>query len=256
MKSKSYWDRTFSDRDPFQLPKKLSKGIADAAKRVGEGTCGPGAVRYIWIYVTEDGIHQGRQAADERARLSVDEWLNIIDEAASLGAEWMVVYIGACPAQAPEIWRMCEWAQDAHDLQVGLHLSSACLSEDDIEQLTQLEPKKTCLLAERELHPSFHFLEDRGIRLIEATVRPEDRDTPCTAPKSIACVGVDGRMYTCGLVLGDENYTLGDVHQRGMDGALRDEDRPHAIGEPTTHTAQGCDGCPSHMEKRLKQAGR
>lgn len=251
MKSKNYWDRTSEARDPFEIPKRISKGIATTAKKFAESQGAPSSVKYIWIYATEEGLQEGQGRGESTSPLGLDSWLNIIDESASLGAEWMIVYIGASLSECPEIWKMCEWAQNVHGLRVGIHLSSVSLSEDDVEQLTQLDTSKTYLMADQRNAESMRFLQEKGIHLIESNLRPGERVPRCTRPEAIACVGLDGKLFTCGLVLGDERYSLGNIQERPLNEIMHDESLPHVIHDTDPYPERGCDACPPHMARRI-----
>lgn len=249
MKSKNYWESVEEGEDPFLLPKRISRGIARCAEQRLDSDAAP-VVRYIWIYVTDDGLRPGYQGPNTRRHLGLDDWLNVIDESASLGAEWMVIHVGASLSQCPMIWKMCEWAQDVHRLHVGLHLSSACLSEDDVERLARLDPEHTHLVADRRDLQGLKFLEERGIRLCEANLRPEEHATTCRNPQSIACVGPDGTLFSCGLVLGDRRFALGEINTQPLRGVMEDGSLPHVVKDTTEFPTRGCDGCPSHMVNR------
>ena len=273
MKSKHYWKKLLpsrlgferlqsSTRAPFQAPtlsepptpsaatKRLAKGLVTVAQRHESRDTQP-VVRYLWLYVTEDNLRHRAKRRDQGPALDLDGWLNVIDEAASLGAEWMVVYVGASLCQCPEIWRMCAWAQDEHEMRVGLHLSSACLSEDDIENLTRLDRARTYLIADAAIVSQLRPLEAHGVQLCEANVRTHHAESPCVNPAAIACVGIDGRLYSCGLVLGEQQYDLGSVLERGLRQVIEDTSLPHAIPSTHDHPEHGCDGCPPHIARRV-----
>ena len=143
-----------------------------------------------------------------------------------------------------------------HDLRVGLHLTSNCLSEDDIERLSRLDSEKTYLVADKAHIASLRFLEGKGIRLCEANVQATERVTHCTKPEEIACVSPDGRMCSCGLVLGDERYAMGDSRHCALYDVKEDESLPHAVSDTTAFPQSGCDACPPLMATRVleKQA--
>lgn len=251
MRTKTYWSKDHSGADPFEIPKRVARGIEDCRTCMDEDGTIAHPLRYIWIYVTEAGLRQDGEHPPSEDLLGLDGWLNVIDESASLGAEWMVIYVGASLSQVPYIWEVCAWAQDVHQLSVGLHLTSNCLSEDDIERLSRLDPEKTYLVADKAHLASLRFLENLGIRLCEANVSTTERDTHCTKPEDIACVGADGRLYSCGLVLGDERYAMGDAQQRTLHDVKEDKSLPHAVSDTNAFSPSGCDACPPLMAMRV-----
>lgn len=250
MKSKHYWEDEAGAGDPFGLTRRMAKGLAELAEtHATQSPCN--VVKYLWIYITDEGMQRRRAAMDESGCLRIDDWLNVIDESAALGAEWVVIHVSSSLCQCPEIWKLCQWAQEQHELRTGLHLSSACLSEDDVEQLTHLDPSKTYLIGDENVLNGLRSLRDLGLQFCEATVGPHARMASCTNPQELVCVGIDGRLSTCGLVLGEENYHLGNVLDRGLKNVLQDTSLPHAIEDTSTYPSHGCDGCPPHVAQRV-----
>ncbi len=249
MRTKSYWNKSDGGADPFELPKRIAKGLEDC-KETAANAEDASRLRYLWIYVTESGLRKDSNSPEPHDRLGLEGWLNVIDESASLGAQWMVVYVGASLSQVPYIWRMCEWAQDVHGLRVGLHLTSNCLSEDDIEHLTRLESDKTYLIADKKHIASLRYLEASGLHLSEANIRPSERAKHCTKPEEIACVGTDGRLFSCGLVLGDERFEMGDAQDRTLRDVMEDQSLPHEVPDTTAFSSEGCNACPPLLAHR------
>lgn len=254
MKAKNYWDKVPPGSNPFTLPRRVSKGIMSSAEDFAEAAGGPSTVKYIWIYVTEEGLDQSHHRDGGKPALQLEEWLNIVDESAALGAEWMVVYVGASLSQCPEIWELCAWAQSVHDLKVGIHVSNADLSDDEIDRLLHLDTSKTYLMAEEKALASLRFLEEKGIRLCESHLKRENRISPCTDPQAIACVGSDGGLYTCGLVLGNERFSLGHSQERTLKTVMQDGALPHVVHDTKSYPSGGCDACPPRMVKRLLES--
>jgi len=256
MRPKSYWEMTSAVSDPFDLPKRISKGLAESSARHGDSRPADPVVKYIWLYVTDDGLVKDSYTAPGKPCQNLDDWLNIVDEASSLGAEWMVVYVGASVSQNPDVWKICYWAQDVHQLKVGIHVASSCMNEEDVEHLNMLVPQQTFIVADKADLGVFRFLTSRGFSLIETNIRPEDRPETCENPEAITCVGANGRLYSCGLVLGDEQYALGDSKVRALSDIMRDESLPHSIPDMSTRPSHGCDACPPLMVKRLEESRR
>jgi len=250
MKTKSYWKRDRGAADPFGLPKRIATGLESSMKRSSEEAPADSPVRYIWIYVTEEGLQRGRRPSDADDFLDLDGWLNVIDEAGSLGAEWMVIHVGSSLSPVPYIWRLCDWAQSVHGLRVGLHVSNTCLSEDDLENLGRLEADKTYLLADKEDIDSLRFLEASGVHVCEANVRADERAKYCTKPGTITCVGPDGQLFSCGLVMGDDQYLLGDSQGRRLCDVMSDDSLPHLVPNTNAFPQNGCDACPPLVAER------
>jgi radical SAM protein with 4Fe4S-binding SPASM domain len=252
MRTKNYWEQHAEADQPFDLPKRITQGI-ERCRKNAEGDRGADpAVRYIWIYLTGDGLRQSRDSASA-AKLSLEEWLSVIDESAALGAEWMVVYVGASLSETPEIWRLCEWAQDVHELNVGLHLTDGSLTEEDIGHITGLDAKSTYLVADESALPSLRFLEERGLHLCKANNHFPGGMKRCNRPANLACVGASGRLFSCGLVIGDQEYQLGDYRDRRLDDIMTDDALPHAVTDVQRHPKGGCDGCPPLIAEALER---
>lgn len=249
MRPKDFWQRIHGGRDPFQPARRIAKLIRSASKEALAPKQPPDAtIKYIWIHVTGDGL-QHEPAPKET--LTTEDWLNIIDESAALGAEWLVIYVGTTLAQHPEVWQLCEWAQTTHGLRVGLHLSNPCLSENDIEHLGRLNLKETYLIAEEKTLESLHFLSTLGVQLCDSKVCVEDHDWPCRSPEDMACVAPDGTLYSCGFVLGNDDFTLGDAREKILSGVMNDSSLPRTIDTATLPHNHGCDACPPRIAKRI-----
>lgn len=253
MKSKHYWEQQERVEHPFDLPKRISEGIDACRKNLDGDRTAASTVRYIWIYLTDDGLRHGHGVHDDQPELSLDDWLNIIDESAALGAEWMVIYVGTSLSHAPLVWRMCEWAQDVHGLNVGLHLTSNCLSEDDIERLMGLERERTFLVADASAIGALRFLEEHGLHVCESDSHVANSAGRCNKPANIACVGPDGQLFSCGLVLGEKEYALGDVRDRRLDDVMRDESLPHVIEDTRRYPGRGCNACPPLVAEQMRR---
>lgn len=252
MKSKDYWQKEIESdaTGPFDLPRRIGKGIDDSRKALAGGF--EPTVRYLWICPTEDGVPEAHRVLEPGPALSLNEWLNVIDESASIGAEWLIVRVGASLAQVPHVWRVCRWAQETHGLRVGLHLTSNCLSEYDIEQLSRLDRENTYLFANEAVLASLRFLEASGFPMFEATVTTAERAESCMEPSEIAFVGPDGRMFSCGLVQGCAQYALGDAQDRKLHHILNDESLPHSIADTSEFPVCGCEACPPLMARRAR----
>ena len=146
---------------------------------------------------------------------------------------------------------MCHWAQEVHHIRVGLHLTTACLSEDDIEELTNLNPALTYIVIDEGDLDSLRFLEARGVQLCSANVHDADRSFPCENPEAIACVSSNGRLYSCGLVLGNEHYALGHSSEKPFEEIMKEAGGLRMVPAVELCTDDGCDACPPLMFKRF-----
>jgi hypothetical protein len=256
-KSKTYWDHSSGEKDPFSVPKSVFRNLADCAHRFENGENGnPPAIKYLWIYVTEEGLERKRAAEDSGPRLSDEDWLNIIDEACSLGAEWMIIYVGARLSECPEVWRMCDWAQQEYEMRVGLHLSGNCLRASELEYLFKLDSERTYVVADEADAAALETLRERGVNVCVANVRKPADAKRCESPEVMACVGIDGELFTCGLVLGVEEYQLGNVQGEPLQKLIKDQSLRHAVSDIPAYRGHdhNCDGCPPHIARRAAES--
>ncbi len=253
MKAKFYWQKRRDDARPFDLPRRISEGI-NACRKSAQGARGEtAAIRYIWIHLTHDGLHHGPRPESAPAALTLDDWLNIIDESAALGAQWMVIYVGASLSQTPVVWELCQWAQQTHGLNVGLHLRCDCLTGDDVERVSGLDPKLTYLVADGECMSALNTLQERGLHVCKSDLHLRETFTRCTKPVDMACVGADGHLFSCGLVLGESEFALGNVRERLLGEVIADTNLPHVIDNATRYPTRGCEGCPPYIAEQVEQ---
>lgn len=219
----------------------------------------PETVKYLWIHIADDAFvpQQYRNGQGKNGRdLSNEEWLNVIDEAASLGAESLIVCVGCCPSEKPEVWSICEWAQTTHGMTVGIYVNEGNLGESDIHRLTQLDRERTRLFVDsHDLDRFRHLDEQHGIQLCiaDGLLPGEPSPQTCRLPENMTCVGSGGTLYTCGLVLGNQRYCMGDVNRERLDNVMSDESLPHTVpGETMPENTHRCKACPPLMEQRLR----
>jgi radical SAM protein with 4Fe4S-binding SPASM domain len=243
----NYWEKSSKGLNPFELPQSITKRLHEFARKFGGTT---DRVKYLWVYITANGISAGGDTRPERT-LGVEEWLNVVDEAASLGAEWLVVCVGASLAKHPEVWRICEWAQTGHDMYVGIHVVDEDLTSADLAALRNLDAERTHLLVSGEAYPRMKHLEEEGISVAVADVTAQDHTPPCDYPESMVCVGPGGNLYTCGLVLGSERFCLGSIMESDLKRVVDDNTLPHVVPQNVCWQEHGCDACPPFMVERL-----
>ncbi len=253
MKSKFYWQKRHEQSRPFDLPRRISEGIS-ASRKSTVGVHGETpAIRYIWIHLTDDGLRHGQRPESARPMLTLDDWLNIIDESVALGAQWVVIYVGVSLSQTPVVWELCRWAQQTHGLNVGLHLRCDCLTDDDIEHVTALDPQRTYLVADDECKGALSALQERGLHVCKSDLHLRETLTRCTKPADMACVGADGQLFSCGLVLGEAEFALGNVRERPLGDVIADASLPHAINDAARFPTRGCEGCPPYIAEQVEQ---
>lgn len=249
MRAKDFWQKIHRDSDPFLSARRIAKKVKSSSKKaLASKDSANSAIKYIWIHVTSEGL-QHEPSTEET--LSTEDWLNIIDESAALGAEWMVIYVGSTLAQHPEVWQLCDWAQTTHGLHVGLHLSNPCLSESDIEHLGQLDLEKTYLIGQEKTLDSLRFLSTLGVKLCDSKVYLDEEAWPCSSPEAMACIAPDGTLYSCGFVLGNNDFTLGDAREEVLAGVMSDDSLPHKVDTFSIPHHHGCDACPPHIAHRI-----
>lgn len=231
------------------------QSVTDAVRSYREqGSAAPrcdSPVRYIRLHVTRKGIAGTQDSSETGTALLLNDWLNVVDESAALGAKWMIVYFDTLVDKTSDAWKICSWAQEVHNMHVGLHINSRYLPNWDFSPLSRLDTETTFIVSDRSTLKSLSFLEEQGYTLCHANIGEDDRTLPCTHTSSIVCAGADGVMFCCGLVVGEESYRLGNVRSDTIDNAMQN----HSRLEPLTHsrTQGGCDGCPPIMAQRFKQ---
>jgi radical SAM protein with 4Fe4S-binding SPASM domain len=244
----NYWEKADADYNPFELPQSITKRLHEFVRKQGRGS---ERVKYLWIYVSDKGISVSRAPGEPERTLKLEEWLNVIDEAASLGAEWVVICVGSSLSRHPEVWQICEWAQGGHNMYVGVHVPDTELSEDDLKAIRNLDAEKTHLLVSHKAFEGLKHLEEEGIAVAVADMTADDHTPPCDYPESMVCVGPRGHLYTCGLVLGNEKFCLGSVLERDLKRVVDDKDLPHVVPQHVCWQEHGCDACPPFMVERL-----
>lgn len=252
MRSKDYWENPSTSWNPFTLPKRIAQGLALAFRNPPHSKSAT-ALKYLWLYVNEEGNLRPKDADASSHTLEIDDWLNTIDESAALGLEWIIISVGASLSSCDSIWEIGRWAQDVHGLNVGFHITSPDLSEQEIEHLLALDPKKTHLIADESHLESLRPLEARGLQICRSNVHADERGSPCFNPEGIACVGNDGALFSCGLVLRDEDFALGNVHEQRLETVMNDDTLPHNVPDTTDYSLHRCSACPPLVAKHVAE---
>lgn len=232
---------------------RLARGVRQRLREVvASAKDNPDDATYLWLYVTRAGIGQ-QEGAECASSLPLDAWLAIIDEAAAIGVNWLVITVHGRLNAHPEIFELCRWAQESHGMMVGLHTFCGQLEASEIAALAALDAAKTRLLACREHVPALSAVAPEGVKVCPADPDPEDLEhaSPCTKPGKMVYVNAEGRLYTCGMVDGDEGYHLGDAQCDSIKQVLRDPKRPVAVPLEHARKVNGCDGCPPIVVRRF-----
>ena len=137
-------------------------------------------------------------------------------------------------------------------MMVGLYVYGGRLGESDLHELTKLDIDKMCLFVDGERVGAMDFVEEKGIKVCSADVSHEDHSPPCQMPENMVCVASEGSLYTCGLVLGDERFNLGNVFEKPLQRVFDDKSLPHTVPADIPHAEhQKCTACPPLMVKRV-----
>lgn len=229
-----------------QVRQRLRETIA-AAKRSKDDAA------YLWLYVSKAGIGQSEGKKAPSTPLSLDAWLGIIDEAASVGVNWLVVSVQARLDSNPDVLEICRWAQETHGMKVGLHSDCSCVNEDELASVSSLDPELTHLLLPRDVYAQMRDLDLHGIKVCPAEPDLSDHESmsPCRKPGTMVYVNPEGKLYTCGMVDGEDEYHLGNALETDFRSVVQDPNRPHMVPMEHARHKGGCDGCPPIVVKRF-----
>lgn len=204
-------------------------------------------ITYLWVCVTADGLKKGfcgKKSGD--SPLAMYQWLNIIDEAASLGANWLVLSLADPLEECESIWPISKWAQQVHGMTVGLHLKEcASLTGKETKLIRQLDLDKTRVLLRCTSKKVPEKIEKQGITVWTANPQPDGEKPKCLGPKRMIFVNENGVLYTCGLVEGNDTYRIGHVEDGRLKHILNDPEAPRKVCDDIHVVTPGCDGCPA-----------
>jgi radical SAM protein with 4Fe4S-binding SPASM domain len=239
----------------FELPRTIAHKLRAITEEYTGRGAPPEIIKYLWINVTFKCSKPGCDHRDHARELNWEDWLNVVDEAAALGVQYLIVCTGETFQNYPDVWKICHWAQSAHGIEVGIHTYAQGLRPAEVDEITRLDPNHTWFFVKRENLSSLRFLEDYGIKVIEGEVDHEEHSPPCDMPESMVFVGPGGTLYACGLVLDNEEFKLGHVAEQPLARILSNPSARRHIPDDVAHHEHGCDACPPLMAKRMK-AGR
>lgn len=250
MTSKKRWSDVYKSENPFQLP----QALLNALRQKSEEFKAKSDVKYLWIYVSHDSLEENETPAK---RLTTEEWLNVIDEAASLGVQYVVISVGSSLKDHPEVQEICRWAQSMYGMQVGVHLYCETISREESSLLLDLDRSRTVVFLDcPDPEVAGHFKE-QGFDVYSALGQDQEHVSPeCHLPEEMTCVGAAGTLYTCGLVLGETEYRLGHFFERPLDNVMHDPSLPHTIPEGLPKSKHRCNGCPPLMVQKMQERAR
>lgn len=230
----------------FALPRRISANLRKCATNASDDGL-PEDVKYLWA----------TYRSDEEGALDVDAWLNVVDEAASLGLEFIVFSVEGRLHEQPGLWQVCKWAQDTYGLKVGVHVYHGDLREEEVEAFKQLDLANARLYVGRQYIDSLRGLESDGVQLSVADPEGSKRANQapcCDLPRQMLYVDSKGIMYTCKYVQDNQNFCVGHFCSRTFKNVVDDPERPTVVPENVPHNSHGCDGCPPIVEMRNRQA--
>ena len=207
-------------------------------------------VPYLWLNIASDIQNSIGNESRLGVSLSKSQWLNVVDEASSMGVGWVVISVSSSLSLVPNLWAICGWAQKTHDMTVGLHLHSSAISDEELDCLRKLDVSKTRILVTRDLIEAVRHLEGYGFQLCEADPKPTKNRISCDMPNKMVYINRMGELYTCGLVDGLENFRLGTVFENKFKNILADPGLPHCVPPGSALVSHGCDGCPPLVAKQ------
>ncbi|MBX3178038.1 MAG: hypothetical protein KF886_11790 [Candidatus Hydrogenedentes bacterium] len=225
----------------FSLGRRIRQGLA-ACARAGAARS-EGDIFYLWLQMG---------AGTESEALGDDEWLNIIDEAASLGVNWLVVTLGP-PASRAAVPAICRWARNTHDMTVCVHAAEGELRPEEREMLLELRGEACILLVEPEAAGEYADLEARGVSVAKSAPPIPEEGAACDFPARMVYVDPSGRLYTCGLVAGEEEFYLGSVMDGSLDAIMHNPRLPHCVTPSEPVPGRNCSGCPPLVARHLCQ---
>ncbi len=228
------------------FPKTLFKQIRECSALANTA---PNDISYLWLKVTDKNL----QSNGTGNNLSLDDWLNVVDEAVSAGAKWLVLTIHVPIDRMREAIEICKWAQETYNMKVGLFLCRDNISTNEIKILSTLKKDLTQVFVKKKVFDKFKKLKEMGIFLGIADPQEYGEKPNCEGASKLLYVDNNGTIYTCGLVAGMKNYRLGTIHNGKFNEIVNDPTLPHTVDEKIHKVNEGCDGCPSLIVRYLQK---
>ncbi len=246
-------------RESFKLPRSIMQVLRKCAEKQGckGGGSGTETLKYLWMNISSQAEPvSGKPRRGAREALSPEDWLNVVDEAASLGVKCIVIRVGASLEVHPELWAICSWAQRTYGIDVGIHTCAKKLKKSEVEELKRLELCRTWLFVDDSSLKGFETVKEAGICVLAARVDHEEHSPPCDMSEEMVFVGPEGVLYTCGLVSDDDHFRMGHVSEKLIEDFVKDPALPHTVPEWAPHPENGCNACPPIMARRMVGASR
>lgn len=226
----------------FDLPRRIAGELKRCKEELRSDASAANGLKYLWATFRpgEDGV------------LNVDDWMNVVDETASLGLTFIVFSVEGRLNEQPELWAVCRWAQDAYDITVGVHTTCGDLSPGEVAAFKQLNLLKARLYVSLEHVEQLRHLEDEGIMVRAANPRGNTRANPaacCDLPRNMIYVDEHGVLFTCKYVRDNDAYCIGHFCDRSFKDILDDPSRPAVVPADAPFVEHGCDGCPPIVEE-------
>lgn len=237
--------KTSSTEDPFELPRSIAQQLKKCVEKRNRGSA-PKAVKYLWI-----NLAAGKEPGGPAARLSVDDWLNVLDEAASIGVGLFVVCLGDNINAYPDLWKICGWAQETHEVKVGLHVKAKDVKAADLKGLRHLDPGKTWVFLSKDGASAKKAIEKAGYYVCDSEVHHAEPAEGCEGPENLLFIGPDGMVYCCGVMLGNKSFKLGHVLEQPIENLLNSTGSVRRVPKGFVRPEGGCDGCPNKMAGRM-----
>lgn len=251
MRSRNWWDESQNGPNPMRVVQKIA-GNLHACAECGCKGASQDTVNYLWLFLEAPGASDTEGTEEP---LTLDEWLNLVDEAAALGTRWVVLCPGPSPSKSPVLWEICSWAQETHGLKVALHVQQTPVDNKTLGALRQVSPELTSLLADTEHIDALKAqVAPLGLRVCAAEHEDKVGDFPCSLPENIVCVGPTGQLFTCGRVLGNSSFNKGHGCSKELSEVLNRAQDGHRIPDTVIGVDHGCDLCPPEMARRLEHS--
>lgn len=226
----------------FELPRKIVREVRACASAAAEQPAGD--IFYLWLQMT---------VGTPAVAVAPEQWLNVIDEAASAGVNWLVISMGDSPANLEITEAMCRWAQDTHQMTVCLHTTMKAPDPALHTLLLSLPREATYLLVEPSFDTEFSALKAAGVQVALASPDGHEANSACDYPCKMVFVDACGSLYTCGLVAGEREFFLGSVFSGSLEHIVHHPELPHSVDALETRPKDGCSGCPPLVAKYLCQ---
>ena len=225
----------------FLLGRRIRQGLSRCTQAVAAKA--DHDVFYLWLQT---------ETVDGPPPLSKDQWLNIVDEAASLGVNWLVVTLGRLKEARDHITEICRWAHVTYGMTVCLHARHGEISPAECDLLRELPRESTFLLVDPEFTALFSALAAEGVHVNSASpVSSGDYREPCEYPHRMIFVDAGGKLYTCGLVSGEHEFFLGSVLEGKLDDIIHNPQLPHSVSATDPGAHARCSGCPPLVAQHL-----